>query len=112
MRMLHHIVLFHKLQYLHDYRIPVTHSLTIYSQTTFKPHQNYILSRIISDHQMTCCILPSNNISKKQQNNVIEVENVNEHILSNLKEKIIGKDIYNRPDHIMQTDPNKNYEIL
>ena len=40
---------------------------------------------------MTCCILPNNNISKKRQNNVNEVENVNEHNLSNLKDEIIEK---------------------
>jgi len=84
----------------------------IFTNNFLKPHKNYILSRIISDHQMTCCILPNNNISKKRQNNVIEVENVNEHNLSNLKDEIIEKNIYNRLDHNIQADPNENYEIL
>ena len=47
---------------------------------------NFILTRIISDHQMTCCILPNHNAVKRVNREYIEVENINEKKhLDNLK---------------------------
>ena len=43
-----------------------------------KNHKNFILARIISDHQMTCCILPNHNAVKRVNREYIEVENINE----------------------------------
>ena len=46
-----------------------------------KNHKNFILTRIISDHQMTCFILPNHNAIKRVNREYIEVENINEKTL-------------------------------
>ena len=43
-----------------------------------KNHKNVILTRIISDQQMTCCILPNHNAVKRVDREYIEVEYINE----------------------------------
>ena len=39
---------------------------------------NFILTRIITDHKMTCCILPNHNAVKRVNREYIEVENIYE----------------------------------
>ena len=50
----------------------------IFTNDFEKNHKNFILTRIIFDHQMTCCILPNHNAVKRVNREYIEVENINE----------------------------------
>ena len=50
----------------------------IFTNNFERNHKNFILTRIISDHQMTCCILPNHNAVKRVNREYIEVENINE----------------------------------
>ena len=43
-----------------------------------KKFKNCILTRTISDHQMTCCMLHNHNVINPVNRNCIEVENINE----------------------------------
>ena len=83
----------------------------IFTNNFEKQHTNCILTRIISDHQMICCIL-NGNIIKKSSNVFIEVENINEHSLGNFKNDLIKNNIYETLNKNMHSDPNENYEIL
>ena len=58
------MVLCLKLLCPHAYPIHVTHSLIIYLQITEKNNKNFIVTRIIFDHPMTCCIVPNHNAVK------------------------------------------------
>ena len=53
----------------------------IFTNNFEKNHKNFILTRIISNHQMTCCILPNHNAVKRIKREYIEVENKNEKTL-------------------------------
>ena len=59
----------------HTYPIHVTRSLI---RLFTNNHKNFILARIISDHQMTCCILHNHNAVKRENREYIEIENINE----------------------------------
>ncbi len=83
----------------------------IFTNSFDKQHKNCVLTRKISDHQMTCCILPKNTI--KQMSKVyVEVETINQHTMGKLKEDLIKNDIYATLDHNILSNPNNNYEIL
>ena len=72
------MVLFLKLLYLDAYlMIPVTRSLiiNIFTNNFEKSIKNCILTRTISDHQMTC-MLPNHNVINPVNRNYIEVENI------------------------------------
>ena len=57
----------------------------IFTNNFEKNHKNFILTRIISDHQMTCCILSNHNAVKRVNREYIEVENINEKTLVQLQ---------------------------
>ena len=112
MKMLHLMVLYHRLLSLLDYQTPVTRSLIIYLQIRLvRKHQNCVLSNVISDHQMTCCILPQN---KTQQNKkiYIEVELISEKTLENLKDELNKIKLCEKINHDIQSNPNESYNIL
>ena len=46
----------------------------IFTNNFEENHKNFILTRIICDHQMTCCILPNHNAVKRVNREYIEVE--------------------------------------
>ena len=46
----------------------------IFTNNFEKNHKNLILTRTISDHQMTCCMLPNHNVINPVNINYIEVE--------------------------------------
>ena len=50
----------------------------IFTNNVKKNHKNFLLTRIIFDHQITCCILPNHNAVKRLNRAYIEVENINE----------------------------------
>ena len=78
-----------------------------------KNHKNIILTRIISDHQMTCCILPNNNNAVQWVNRgYIEVENIHEKTLEQLKNKLQNTNLYEKINHDIYANPNMNYQIL
>ena len=53
-----------------------------------KNHKNFILTRTISNEQMTCCILPNHNVIYPVNRDYIEVEKINEKTLEQLKKKL------------------------
>ena len=67
-----------QLLYIHVNPIHLTRSLIIYLQITLRKITKKLYTRIISDHQMTCCILPNHNAVKRVNRAYIEVANINE----------------------------------
>ena len=106
------MVLCPKLLCLHAYPIPVTRSLIIYLQITEKNHTNLILTSTISDHQMTCCMLPNHNVINPVNRNYIEVETINEKTLGQFKNALTSTNIHEKMNHEEYANPNKNYQIL
>ena len=50
-----------------------------------KNYKNFLLTRIICDHKMTCCILPNHNAVKRVNREYIDVEYINENTLEQRK---------------------------
>ena len=55
-------------------------------------HTNCILTMVVSDHQMTFCIL-SNNIKENNANLLIEIETINQHTLENMRYELNQQNI-------------------
>ena len=53
----------------------------IFTNNFEKNHIRCILTRIISDHQLTCCILPNHEVVTRVNKDFIELENINEKTL-------------------------------
>ena len=83
----------------------------IFTNNIGKKHLNCIMSTIISDHQMTCCILPQIN-HQRNKNIYIEVENINENTLESFKNELNKLDVNNKIDHDINANPSDNYNIL
>ena len=83
----------------------------IFTNNLEKKHTNCILTRVISDHQMTCCILPDNK-TRKNMKILVEVENVNEFNLSNIRNELIEINIFEKLNLNIHDDPNHNYQIV
>ena len=84
----------------------------IFTNNFGKNLKNFILIRIISDHQLTCCILPKHNAVKLVNREYIEVENINENILGQLKNELKNTDIYEKINHDIYANLNMTYQIL
>ena len=84
----------------------------IYTKNFEKHHKNFILTRILPDHKMTCCILPNHNAVKQVNREYIEVENINEKTLELLKNEFENTNIYEKMNHDIYANPNMNYQIL
>ena len=74
----------------------------IFANNSDQHHTNCILTRVVSDHQMTCCLLSKNTI-EKTTNLLIEVETINQHTLEN---------IYSKLYHNGEATVNENCEIF
>ena len=59
-----------------------------------KSHTNFTLSRTISDHQMTCLMLPNHNEINTVNIKYIEVENINEKTLGQFKNALASTKIH------------------
>lgn len=78
-----------------------------------KEHKNGILTSIISDHNMTFCILVGT--CNKTQSNIkqcVEIENVSERSLENFRIELLNKNMFDNMNHDLFADPNQNCEIL
>ena len=65
-----------------------------------KNHTNCILTRTISDHQMTCCMLRNYNVINPVNRNYIEVENLNEKkTLGRFKNALTSTQIHEKINH-------------
>ena len=84
----------------------------IFTNNFEKNHKNFILTRIISDQQITCCILPNHNAVKRVNREYIEVENINEKTLGQLKNELQNTNIYEKMNHDIYANPNMNDQIL
>ena len=83
----------------------------IFTNNFGRKHLNCVLSTVISDHQMTCCILPQ---IKTQRNKkiYIEVELINKKTLENLKDELDKINLCTKINHDIQSNPNESYNIL
>ena len=84
----------------------------IFTNNFEKNHKNLILTRTISDHQMTCCMLPNHNVINPVNRNYIEVETINEKTLGQFKNALTSTNIHEKMNHAEYANPNENYQIL
>ena len=96
-----------------DYHIIIYNLLAycfIFTNNSDQHHTNCILTRVVSDHQMTCCMLSKNTIEKK--NLLIEVETINQHTLENMRYDLNQQNIYSKLYHNGEATVNENCEIF
>ena len=97
--------------------LPTRHSDTcdtlidnIFTNNYDQHHTNCILTRVVSDHQMTCCMLSRNTI-EENTNLLIEVETINQHTLVNMGYDLNHQNIYSTLYHNGEATVNENCEI-
>ena len=83
----------------------------IFTNNSDQHHTNCILTRVVSDHQMTCCMLSKNTI-EKNTNLLIEVETINQHTLENMRFDLNQQNIYSKLYHNGEATVNENCEIF
>ena len=83
----------------------------IFTNNSDHHHTNCILTRVVSDHQMTCCMLSKNTI-EKNTNLLIEVETINQHTLENMRYDLNQQNIYSKLYHNGEATVNENCEIF
>ena len=61
---------------------------------------------------MSCCMLPSHNVINPVSRNYIEVENINEKTLGQFKNALKSIKIYEKINHDVYANSNKNDKII
>ena len=84
----------------------------IFTDNFEKNYKNCILTRTISDHQMTYCMLPNHNLINPVSRNYSEVENINEKPVGQFKNALKSTKIHEEDNHEVYANPNENYQIL
>jgi len=83
----------------------------IFTNNFGNKHVNCILSTVISDHQMTCCILPLIK-SRRTKQITVETETINETTLNTFMNELSKISICDKLDHDIRANTNTNYNIL
>ena len=84
----------------------------IFTNNSDQHHTNCILTRVVSYHQMTCCMLSKNTTEEKNTNLLIEVETINQHTLENMLYDLNRKNIYSKLYHNGEATVNENCEFF
>ena len=79
----------------------------IFTNNFEKYHKNLILTRTISDYQMTCCMLPNHNVINQVNRNYMKKKT-----LGQFKTALTSTNIYEKMNHEEYANPNENYQIL